>query len=188
MFAIYRYAIALEMLSPVVFVVAIGALPLRRNYRSALAGLLLIAVTITARPGDWGRTPWPTTPRGPFVNVVTPQLPHPDDTMILMTGTTPTAFVIPEFPPQIPFLRIDSYLVHPNDGPIGLNRIMASRIGAHRGDMYWVVAEWERTEGLGMLRAYNLVADLARCEPINNNLADGIELCPVSRTSSAAGS
>jgi hypothetical protein len=59
---------------------------------------------------------------------------------------------------------------------------MASRIGAHRGDLYWVVAEWERADGLAMLRAYDLTADLARCEPIDNNLADGIVLCPLSRT------
>jgi hypothetical protein len=182
MFAIYRYAVTLEMLAPLVTVVALGVLPLKQTYRSALVAVALIAVAVTARPADWGRTPWPTTPRGAFVNVVVPELPHRDTTMILMTGTTPTAFVIPAFPPQIPFLRIDSYLVHPDHGPIGLNRIMASRIGAHRGDLYWVVADWERTDGLGALRAYALTADLARCEPIDNNLASGIRLCPLSRT------
>jgi hypothetical protein len=183
LFAIYRYAVGLEMLAPLVIVVAANALPLPPRARAVLAVALLAVVTVTARPGDWGRTPWRDD--APFVDVVTPRFDDPDATLIVMTGITPTAFVIPAFPPQIPFLRIHSYLIHPDQGPTGLNRSMASQIAAHHGDLYWVVAEWERADGVPILAAYGLVAEQTRCAEIVTNLAGGILSCPLARAASA---
>ena len=45
-----------------------------------------------------------------------PPIPHPDKTMVVMTGDAPMGFIATTLPPQIPVLRIDGWMVQPRDG------------------------------------------------------------------------
>ncbi|WP_240002527.1 hypothetical protein [Oleisolibacter albus] len=177
LFSIYRYLIPLEMLAPVLIVAAVMLWPLPGKARTAIALTLLLLVSVTIRPGNWHRIDW--TDR--FVAVDIPPIPDPDHTIILQTGYAPTAFLISGFPPQIPFYRIHSYFIHPDQKDILLNRRMAERIAAHQGDIYVLLAHWEEWTDQHILPYYGLKADLMACKPVTSTLDEPMKLCPVRR-------
>jgi hypothetical protein len=52
----------------------------------------------------------------PYIQVTIPPIAHPDKTMLLMTGEAPMGYLAPSFPPQIPIVRIDGWMIQPQDG------------------------------------------------------------------------
>ena len=177
LFSIYRYLIPLEMMAPLVIVAAIGLWPVPARIQGMLIAALLALVTVTAQPGSWGRVAW----TGNFVQIQAPPIPDPDRTLILMTGFAPTSFLISGFPPQITFLRVQSYLVHPEQGNTGLNRHMAERIAAHRGDIFVLMAPWDDWTFEDVLPHFGLTAEEEDCRPVLSNLDEPMHLCRARR-------
>ena len=177
LFAIYRYLIPLEMLAPVLMVVAVALWPLSVKVRGGIALALLVLVTVTGKPGTWARMPFADR----FVEVNAPTLPNPDNTIIIQTGYAPTSFLITGFPPQVPFLRVHSYFIHPDHGDIKLNQVMADRIANHQGDFYWLVAHWEVWTAEHILPRYGLAADMGDCRLVTSNLDEPMMLCRLVR-------
>src|SRR5258705_13579245 len=68
---------------------------------AAMLGL----IALTTRPADWGHVSWDRELYG----VRVPPIPHPDQALVLMAGTAPTAFMIPFFPARIPFIRLEGF-------------------------------------------------------------------------------
>jgi hypothetical protein len=178
LFAIYRYIIPLEMLAPLVIVAAVSLWPVSAVLRSRIITGVLIAVTLSAAPGTWGRIPWGET----FIDVAAPDLPDPGRSMILMLGTTPTSWVIPSFPGAAAFVRIQGFGLNPEDGDTGLNNRVRERIAAHGGDFYTLAGDFDRPLAETLLARYGLVPDPATCRTVRGNLADRIELCAAART------
>ena len=179
LFGIYRYLIPLEMLAPLAIALALALWPLPARARLALAAAVLALLAVTAKPGTWSRIPWSER----FVEVQAPALARPDQSMVLMTGYAPTSFLVYGFPPQVPFLRLQSYLVHPDHGDTGINRRMRDAIAAHRaagGDLYLLIAHWETWTVENVLPHYGLTADVTACRPVTSNLDEPMMLCPVS--------
>ena len=177
-FAIYRYLTPLEMLAPLLIVVAVGALPLPRGVRAA--GAVLALLTVLAL------TPLPDDPRPAFaarvVDVDVPPIARPDATLALMTGVEPTAFAIPAFPPQIPFLRVDGYLVGP-DADTPYLRTMRERIDtqiAQGGDVFVLFVEFERERTDKAMRLLSL-RRTDECVAVANNLTEPLVWCRVVR-------
>lgn len=180
MFAIYRYALTLEFLAPLLLAALLRYWPGTPARQAGFLALTCAVLLGFNQPGNWGRIAFGER----FVNTEIPALPHPDRTLVVMTGVTPSAYVLPAFPPDVAFLRIHSYLVHPNHGDIGLNRLMQSRIRAHDGDFYWLVGpnELPTTE---LLPRYGLTADTTSCRPITSNLGEPLLFCRLSRLPTA---
>ncbi len=122
--------------------------------------------------------------RAPFadsiVAVAVPPIARPEATMALMTGVEPMGFVIPSFPAQIPFLRVDGYLVGPDRETAYLTR-MTTRIGAHLksgGDLFTLYLPSEQARGdralaqLGLKRTED-------CATVTSNLAPALSWCRV---------
>lgn len=174
-FAIYRYIIAFEMLAPLLIVAAVGLWPLPRRLRAAIAALALLGAVLL--------TPIPREDRPAFaervVTVDVPAIARPDATLVLMTGVEPMAFVIPSFPAQVPFLRIDGYLVGPGaETPMLAG--MRERIAAHRaagGDVFWLHVPYERERGQQALAAFGLRG--GQCVAVANNLTGALQWCSV---------
>ncbi|HEY6579365.1 MAG TPA: hypothetical protein VIY09_08580, partial [Rhizomicrobium sp.] len=82
LFAIYRYILVLEMLSPLLIATAIGLWPVSSRARVLAAAAVLLFVQALSRPLVPDRAP----ATDPYVQAAIPPIPHPDDTMILMTG------------------------------------------------------------------------------------------------------
>lgn len=176
MFAIYRYLIPLEMLSPVVIAAALGCWPLSARARSALLCALLLALAATGRPGNWVRIPWGER----VVSMTVPTIARPDHTIILMTGYAPTSYLITGFPPQIPFLRLQSYFIHPDQGDIKLNTVMRDRVSqgiAAGDDFYLLLADWETWTIGQILPRYGLRGADEPCRTVTPNLGEPMMLC-----------
>jgi hypothetical protein len=182
-FGIYRYIIPLEMLAPLVMTALIAAWPAPARVRLALVAALFALVTATIRRGEWIHAPWQD---GPFVHVIAPSVAEPDRTLAVITGTDPVAWVIPSFPPQIPFIRIYGYLNAPGQAKNGLNDRARGLIDGHDGAFYLLFPVKERANAVESLAAYGLAADFGDCRPVLSNLGDYVRWCRVYRSSNPA--
>ena len=177
-FAIYRYAVTLELMAPLLIAMAIDFVPVAARYRwFATAAVLVLAVfalgwstSIGSRP-DWGAR---------FIAVDVPSLAKPDETMVLMAGKEPSSYVIPSFPPQVPFLRIDSWLDSPKSHTQFGER-MRVRVAAHNGPLFGIFADWERDRALASFADYGLSIEPAQCAKIVSNAGDALNWCPLFR-------
>jgi len=177
-FAIYRYITPLEMLAPLLVVMGVALWPVSLRARAMAAGALLLLVTVTVRiPEDWTRKPWAPGLGGPFVDVARPALDDPN-TLILMTGLAPTAFVIPAFPPEVAFLRPVSYLAGPDHDTLFIQTVKR-RLAAHKGTVLILQPSWDHETAEKFLPMLGLAPDHANCKKLPNALDDTLELCPV---------
>ena len=182
LFDIYRYIIPLEMLAPLVAVACIAFWPVSWQRQLSLAIGLLGFMVVTTQSGDWGHKPW--APSGKFVDVTVPTITSPATTMVLMTGLAPTAFVIPAFPPEIPFLRVQSYLVSPGDAT-RFNEVLHQRIEAHTGELFLLRPTWDTWKAAEVLPGFGLDLQPGGCRPVPTNLDSELELCALVRVEHA---
>jgi hypothetical protein len=178
-FAIYRYILLLEMLAPLLIVASIMLWPLSQRARVVLAGTLIIASLTTMKVSIDGRMP--TT--DPYVQVTVPPIPHPNDTMILMTGIEPMGYLAASFPKTIPIVRIDGWMIQPGDGS-QLTQEARKRVAAFQGDLFVVFKGAETARSREALSAYGLAPAPGACRNIVSNLGGPYEFCPVIRTQS----
>jgi len=109
MYCIYRYALPLEMLAPIVVLAALRIMRLDWGFAgkvAAAASLMVAAVTLYPQFPDPMRAPWSER----FVQLdLPPAIDAPEKTLILLPGDRPTAFMIPEFPPAIRFILVSDW-------------------------------------------------------------------------------
>jgi hypothetical protein len=176
LFSVYRYLIPLEVLCPILIYVCLRAIiPRDAQTRLAVCFALFVLIAGAVRLPTWGRVPWSAS----FFGTEAPRLPHPADTVVLMTGT-PTAFVVPAFPREVRFVRVDG--IFSANEATRVRDFIASLVRSHSGDFYllWqrqVIADPDRH-----LLPYGLRASTEACEPVRNNADPHIVLCPASRT------
>jgi len=175
MFAIYRYILLLEMLAPLLITAAIGLWPVAgRDRVLAVAAILLWIVGSTK-----ALLPERAPVTDPYVQVSLPPIPHPDRSMILMTGEAPLGYLVPSLPPQIPVLRIDGWLIQPQDGS-HLTAATRKRVAAFEGDLYVIADAGEILRSRNALAAYGLAMRVTECRNIETNLAGPYRFCPLS--------
>jgi len=182
MFAIYRYLVPLEMLTPLLIVVAMGMMPLRPAPRAMTTFFILFAIAATIQPGDWGRKkPWLET----IAPVDVPALADPAKTMILMAGFDPYSHVIPSFPPDVSFVRVQSNFSSPDQNK-GINEPIAARIAAHAagdGVFKLLVPRHHFFHAAPALGHFGLTFSPQKCRPIEDLLFPSrLALCDVERT------
>ena len=180
-FAIYRYIVALEMLSPILIVAAVGLFPAGRRTRYlALAGLAF-AILVTARTDFLERAPLDD----PYIQAAIPPIPRPDRTMVLMTGDTPMGFIATQLPHQIPVLRVDGWMVQPRDGT-RITQDMKTRVSRHLqdgGDIYLIADATDMGRARDALNDYNLGIRWTECQQFDTNLVGTYQWCPLARKS-----
>ena len=180
-FAIYRYIILLEMLAPVLIVAAIGLFPLPRRARYLILAALCFAILVTARSDFLERAPV----EDPYIQVALPPIPHPDKTMVLMTGDAPMGFIAPSLPHQIPILRIDGWMVQPKDGTL-ITRKMRARVAAQLrdgGEIYLISDATDMGRARDALADYGLAIRWTECQQFDTNIVGTYQWCPLSRKS-----
>ncbi|MEW6260609.1 MAG: hypothetical protein AB1547_11995 [Thermodesulfobacteriota bacterium] len=158
MFCIFRYAMVIEMLAPLGIWLLIRKLDDVVGRRRVLAWICMGAVMVSTVPADWGRVRWGTD----YFGAELPHIPDPDRTLVVMTGTDPLSYLIPLFPPQIRFLRIQSYF-NLYAEPTGYDRWMADRIAEHEGAIYVLYRSSDRQATLDALKAFNLKLERGGC-------------------------
>jgi len=180
-FAIYRYIILYEMLAPLLIIAAVGLLPLTRRSRYLILGGLCAACLLVARSDFLERAPV----EDPYVQAALPPIPHPDKTMVVMTGDAPMGFIATTLPPQIPVLRIDGWMVQPRDGS-GLTKSMRHRVTQHLaagGDLYLIADAGDMSRARDALADYHLAIRWPECQQFDTNLIGTYQWCPLAKKS-----
>jgi len=176
LFAIYRYALPMEMLAPLLIVLAIGLLPVRLQPRTMLAVFALLTVALTVDPGNWGRhKTW--LPHA--VEIKVPALPDAAQRMILMASIEPFSYALPAFPPEIPFVRVQSNFLSP-DQKSGFNDKIRARVFAHQGPLSLLVPDYTFGMARAALADLGLRFDEKKCQKIEDDLYESrLVLCDV---------
>ncbi|HUJ03492.1 MAG TPA: hypothetical protein VLW75_07650 [Rhizomicrobium sp.] len=179
-FGIYRYIITLEMLSPLVTVAALGQWKLTRRARLTALGALGVLALVCTGTSDMARAPL----GDPYVQVKMRKIPDPDHTIILMTGEAPMGYIVPSLPHQIPVLRIDGWMIQPQDGSELTARTKA-RVKAFKGDLFLMADAYELDRARTALADYGLAIRWLECGDIKTNMGDDLQLCPLARKGGA---
>src|SRR5260370_31103106 len=99
------------------------------------SGALLGLIARPTRPADWGHVSWDRELYG----VRVPPIPRPDQALVLMAGTAPTAFMIPFFPARIPFIPLEGFSGGMWDTSTGFEPSGGERVGPARKRTYVVL-------------------------------------------------
>ena len=180
MFSIYRYAVTMEMIAPLLIVFTVGMLPLRIGTRSLVAAFILAFIAVSIQPGNWHRRAnWLDT----FVEATIPPLGDTSHLMILMAGIEPYSHLIPEFPPEIAFTRIQSNFSSPEQDK-GINKLLHERIDAHRangGRFMLLIPSWQVDASPFALSFFHLKRANTPCLTVIDKLFDNskMSLCPL---------
>jgi len=183
LFGIYRYLIPLEMLSGVIIIAAVARWPIQAGSRLIIMIVLLGGAQVVAWKGDEPRFGW----SGPYVGVNVPHIADPANTMILLTETAPMGYLIPSFPKEIPFLRIQGWMVGADDTTSKLGAEMHKRVAEHQGPilgLYWPV-EYDST--IKDYAEFGLKLDESGCKRVESNIQEPLNkgqsflLCPLTR-------
>jgi hypothetical protein len=174
MFAIYRYILVLEMLAPIMIAASVGLWPLSVRTRLVTTALLLLWAQASMKALLPGRAP----ATDPYVQAAIPPIPHPDRTMILMTGEAPLGYLVPSLPAQIPVLRVDGWLIQPQDGS-RLTGETRKRVAAFHGDLFVIADVGELARSRDALAVYGLAIGDAKCRNIVTNLGGPYRFCPL---------
>ncbi len=147
---IYRYLLPLDMIAPLLVVAAVGLLPIARKTRVIAATALLLLVTLSIQPGDWGRHDGfePT-----LAEIFMP--PLGEKPMLLMAGTDAYAYLLPQLTRDAAYVRIESRGFKA-DAPTALNKMISARIAAHDGQIYLFAPKREEQSVLDAARRHGL--------------------------------
>jgi hypothetical protein len=160
MFAVYRYAIVCEFLVPLTIFLVLGALlrSPRRQLRAAVVCMVFLLVTVDT--GHWGRRPWSSD----YFDVRLPSLAAQPEAIVLVTGHDPIAYMIPFFPPQVRFLRIQGFVTGPSPTRNETDRLMMRALADHTGPVLILYRVYEEWHALNALEFYGLELDRANCQ------------------------
>lgn len=181
-FGVYRYLLPLEMLAPLLILVLVDRLALTRWLHGAVLGGVAVALLLTTKPATWGRVPWADD----YFGVPVPRIAEPRRSMVLLAGAEPLGYVVPFFPPEIPFLRLEGWFVGPTARPNRHIDLMRERIRLHAGPIYVLFrTRYETQRAIDALTAFDLKIRLDECVPlrphIDLNEKETLAFCPVER-------
>lgn len=176
LFPIYRYLTALDVIFPVLLLLLTA-----RIFRPPQAGvqafLVLSAVILAVfNPPTWGRLGW--TER--FFMVEPRSVAIDPGSIVIMLGSSPTGFIVPDLPPSAAYLRVDGNMaLFPGD-PF-FDRVVET-IDEHDGEIYLL---YNGEEGEGrmsrILPRLGLQPNPSLCDQLINNHRQGITVCEISK-------
>ena len=179
MFGIYRYAVPIEMITPLLIVFAIDMLPAKPSARALITGFVIIVIAVTIQAGNWGRR---ATWLDHYIAADVPPLGDTSNTMLLMAGFEPYSHVLTVFPPEMPVIRIQSNFTSP-DQDKAMNKLLHDKVNAFNGRFLLLIPNWQRNFGEEALTYYDMKVEAKTCQKVQDRLYDGTiyDLCAVKR-------
>jgi len=173
LFAIYRYAIVLELLcGAMLFVVLKDICRTGLEAGSTIAVLTFVALALLTSVPDWGRLP---LDGGPYFRNKLPTLPY--DSLIISTTQEPIGYLVPQWPDHPKFFAAISNLTSPSYN-LKLQQMIAQRVAEHNGPIY--VLRDNRRMSDGVRRLYELdqiTVDDSSCIAIEPPAPANLEVC-----------
>ncbi len=178
-FGIYRYLVPLEMLSPLLIVLALERISGRYAWRIGIG--ILVVILLTTRPFFVERLP----AYGPrFLDIELPGVPNLAHANVVLVEDSPLAFLALGFPPTTTFTRIGGNLMGPPIPVYGMDREAKKRIDETRGPLYALLVNPHSTHTTRILQRAGLSVR-PPCKSIQSNLLpheDHARLCSLQRT------
>ena len=177
LFSIYRYVAPIEMLAPLLIVLALGSFAPRRL--ALVAGVLLAAMVAFTHSPNWGHL---RHYGHRFVQVDVPALPGLDRATVVLAENEPLAFLALGFPPTTSFLRIAGNMMGPPYPPYGMDREAARRLAAAQGPIYALLLDPQSAATQAALERQHLELDADACARVRSNLLandEAVQLCPL---------
>jgi hypothetical protein len=173
LFAVYRYLICIELLTPLALVAMVGSLTKAKIYRWLLLGCLVFLVFNTKSP-EWGRLPWADE----FFGVHPPSTQLNENAVVLISSGDPLAYVIPAFPENVRFVRVEGNFLNPTQ-KTALTDHIRSVIAESVENLYLLTDSSVVNEGVLVVNQYlkDHVAALGTCEPVISRVDSSIILC-----------
>jgi hypothetical protein len=190
-FGIYRYAVALELLTGVVTIAALMRLVGAVRWRGlAACAVTLVAMVTTVYP-DWGRGAHPSAGIRPaaygdrYIDVRVPPLPA--HSLVLIPGFDPVAYFIPFAEPRARYLGIENNLLELSQ----TNKLTSEvkRLMRAPGSAKFVLSagEYDRVKLARLLENFGLSLAALPCRRIHSNLEEhSLSLCEILDASNAA--
>jgi hypothetical protein len=178
LFGYYRYLLLWEWLAPLLLAVAL----LAGGRRRALVLGALALLVISTNPPDDERVP---ASAGPMVAIELDAAPLANDTLVLIGGSEPLAYVLPHLPGLGAAVRIGGSLYESQQRPFALHSLAQQRIAAHQGALA-VLFQKPTVDAIDPeLAAFGLVRRGTSCRELHTNLAQPheapIRLCDLER-------
>jgi hypothetical protein len=184
LFAIYRYLVGIELIAPLLVVAAIDRIGNVQGVKRAAIGAAMIAMIVLVLPGNWGRASWPLS--ADYFNVPVPPIDQPAASMVIMAGWQPAAYVIPKFPPELRFIRIQGNFTSPDDVENRHNALMRDIVAAHPGPLYLLFTDHEYADVIQALSVYRLEIVWPPCREMPSSLDGRLVFCPLKRSASTS--
>jgi hypothetical protein len=166
--AYYRYLLPLEMLAPLLIMLCCQRFPVTPRCQAGIAGVLLLLVAFTVQPARWERRlEW----SGGIAKIERPDIPDAEHTMVLMAGEDAYAYMIPEFPPEVSFVRLESRAFH-LDYNWGTNDLIRARLTAHKGPLKLLVPARQLKTSAPALSYFDLKANEGRCQDVIDDMPE----------------
>lgn len=160
LFAVYRYAIVCEFLAPLTVFLVLEALLQNGRQRVKIALGCMVFLLVTLAPGNWGRRPWTSD----YFDVRLPELAQTRMAVVLSAGHEPMAYLIPFFPAEVRFLRIQGFVTGPSPNLNETDRLMMRILAGHTGPVMVLYKNFEEGHALKALEFYGLEVDRTACE------------------------
>ena len=176
LFAIHRYILQMEMLAPILIAMAVGLWPLPRKVRLVTIGILFFFALLFTRSEHLEGAPL----GDPYIQADLPKIENPVKTMVVMTGDAPLGFIASSLPPEVPVLRIDGWMMQPEDGSY-LTKEMRRRVAAHQGALFLIADAYDMGRASAAVVDYGLAIDWQKCRIFTTNLTGAYQWCPLLR-------
>ncbi len=173
LYCIYRYVLPLEMLAPILCLAALMALRLHRALQIAAAiGVLLAVATSYPRNLEPVRVAF-----GQHFVTVEGLPPISDDTLLVMAGDRPAAFILPFLPPRVRAVRINDWPFLGQNSQEGFEPLIRRTIANHMGPMLMLTHSEDFARARTIATLFGLRV-LDNCTPLGTNLTqDKFLLC-----------
>lgn len=174
-FSIIRYLAPLEAMSPIIVFILTRHIFHRSKVQGLVVGAAFLVIVAVVEPPIFQRLPWSAT----FFEVEPPQFEDPDDTIVIIAGRRPWAYLIPFFQHRVRFVRIGGNFTHPSR-PNRMQADMRALLEEHAGPIYLLSRQEYLRADAGTLSAYQLYLTSLDCLPIRSrHERGGLCLWPV---------
>lgn len=175
-FGYYRYLCPLEMLVPVVVLMALRETINSSKMRVSIFGLGMGAMVGLMSVGSWGRGSWDV---GSYFDVQLPEKNLPPHSMVVITSLAPLSFMAPYFGDSVRFVRVESNF----DGLESkkYRDLLERAIGEHRGPFELLTAKGSAGRSSTILSNYGLALIIGSCLPVRSATPVQASLCQLKR-------
>lgn len=162
-FSIYRYMVALELLTPVVIIILITLINRQNAIRIVLTAAIFLGIIVAMQKPYSNRLAW----KSPFFEVAVPEINNPENVIIIITQPGPWSYLFPNFPAAIRFVRVNTTLTAPGDKN-KFQTEMEDLLEKHAGQLYLLSSTIYEIEDREIIARYGFKLACSEGAPIKS--------------------